>query len=68
MEIIGKLFKYEYTYYCQGSRELGTEYALLRVPDDATFNNNRSTLMNKLSVQHLYEIDIESVKDLTIYF
>lgn len=63
-----KLFRYTYTYYCQGTEEHDVEYALLYVPEDATFNNNRSTLLNARYRKYNHEIDIESVVDLTIKF
>jgi hypothetical protein len=63
-----KLFKYKYTYHCQGTEEVAEDYALMYVPEDASFNNNRSTLMNKKHREYDYEIDIHSVEDLTIRF
>ena len=68
MNFVYKLFKYTYTYYVQGTEEKDIEYALLHVPEDATFNNNRSTLFNKRNKEHCHEIDIESVEDLTVRF
>ena len=68
LEFVYKLFKYKYSVYCQGDRESSYEYALLNVPKDATFNNNRSVLMNKRSKEFVHEIDIESVVDLSINF
>lgn len=68
MEFVNKLFKYTYTYYVQGTEEQGTEYALMYVPKDATFNNNRSTLLNRRNKEYYHEIDVESVQDLTVNF
>jgi len=68
MEKIYKLFEYSYTYYNQGTEETDIGYALLHVPNDASFNNNRSTLLNNKHVEGSHEIDFESVKDLTIEF
>ena len=68
MNFVYKLFKYRYTYYVQGTEEIGEEYALLYVPESATFNNNRSTLIQKRDKKGIHEIDIESVIDLTINF
>jgi len=68
MEFVYKLFKYEYKYYVQGSEDWGVEYVLLRVPESATFNNNRSTLINERHKEDNHEIDIDSVQDLTIKF
>ena len=68
MKFVYKLFKYNYTYYVQGTEENDVEYALLYVPEDVTFNNNRSTLFEKRYQKHYHEIDIDSVEDLTISF
>lgn len=68
MKFVYKLFKYRYTYYCQGTEETDVEYALLYVPEDASFNNNRSTLINKRHNNYDHIIDINSVEDLTIKF
>ncbi len=68
MNFVYRLFKYRYKYYVQGSEECGEEYALLHVPENASFNNNRSTLINKRHRADYHEIDIESVQDLTIKF
>ena len=68
MNFVYKLFRYNYTYYVQGTEEQDTEYALLYVPEDASFNNNRSTLFQKRNEKHYHEIDIESVVDLTVKF
>ena len=48
MEFVYKLFKYSYRYYVQGTEEKSEEYALLRVPKNASFANNRSTLVNSV--------------------
>jgi len=68
MNWVYKLFRYNYTYYVQGTEERDSEYALLYVPEDASFNNNRSTLLNARHRKNYHEIDIESVVDLTIKF
>ena len=69
MDFVYKLFRYNYTYYdAQGYEEKDTEYALLYVPKDASFNNNRSTLFQRLNKKNYQEIDIESVVDLTVMF
>lgn len=68
MKFVYKLFKYNYTYYVQGTEEHGTEYALLYVPEDASFNNNRSTLFRRRNEKNHHEIDIKSVEDLTMKF
>jgi hypothetical protein len=66
MNYVYKLFKYAYTYYVQGTEEHDVEYALLYVPEDATFNNNRSLLYSQRNKPYYHEIDIESVEDLTV--
>lgn len=68
MNFVYKLFRYNYTYYVQGTEEHDTEYALLYVPEDASFNNNRSTLFRRRNKKYYHEIDIESVVDLTVNF
>ena len=68
MKKIYKLFSYTYIYYVQGTEERANEYALLHVSEDATFNNNRSTLLNERYKNYSHEIDIDSVVDLTIDF
>lgn len=68
MNFVYKLFRYNYTYYVQGTEEQDTEYALLYVPEDASFNNNRSTLFQRRYEKNYHEIDIESVVDLTVKF
>jgi len=52
----------------QGSTEKDTEYALMHVPKDASFSNNRSTLINARYKKYSHEIDVYSVEDLTIQF
>jgi len=61
-----RLLKYRYKYFVQGSEENAEEYALILCPKDASFNNVRSTLFNERYKSYYHEIDIESVKDLTI--
>ena len=68
MKKVYKLFKYKYISYCQGTADKSTEYALLYVPDNASFNNNRSVLYSERHQDNYHEIDIESVKDLSIGF
>lgn len=68
MKFIYKLFKYQYKYYVQGTEEIGVEYALLYVPESATFNNNRSTLVNRKHREYYHEILLETVEDLSVSF
>lgn len=60
------LLEYEYTTYCQGTADRNIGTALIHCPEDCSFNNIRSTLLNKRYREGIYEINIESVKDLTI--
>ena len=68
MKFVNKLFKYNYIYFVQGTEERGTEYVLLYVPENASFNNNRSTVYEDRNKPHYHEIDIESITDMTIKF
>ena len=68
MKFVYKLFKYRVTTYCQGSADRGQDYCLLYVPEDASFNNNRSTLINRKHIDNYYEIDINSIEDMSIRF
>lgn len=61
-----RLLKYMYKYYVQGSEEIAIEYALILAPENASFNNIRSTLLNNRHKEHTHEIIIESVEDMTI--
>lgn len=61
-----RLLKYTYKYFVQGSEERAEEYALILCPKAASFNNVRSSLFNQRYVEYTHEIEIESVKDLTI--
>jgi len=60
------LLGYTYTTYCQGTADRNEGTALIHCPEDCSFNNIRSTLLNKKYHKGVYEIDIESVVDLTI--
>ena len=60
------LLEYTYKYDCQGSDEYDTATALIHCPSDCSFSNIRSTLLNKKYEKYYYEIDIDSVKDITI--
>ena len=60
------LLEYDYTTYCQGSEDFNRGQALIHCPEDCSFNNIRSTLFNRKYRKGVYEIDIESVRDVTI--
>ena len=60
------LLEYNYITYCQGSEDINSGTALIHCPEDCSFNNIRSTLFNKKHRQGVYEIDIDSVRDVTI--
>jgi len=62
------LLEYNYTYYCQGTEEQDHAFALIHCPEDCSFNNVRSTLFNTRNVEYYHEIDIDSIKDMTIEF
>lgn len=62
-----RLLQYHYKYDCQGTDEWGIGNALVFAPNDASFNNVRSVLVNeKSNPQH--DIDIDSIIDLTIQY
>jgi len=63
-----RLLKYNYKYDCQGTDEYGVDYALVFAPKDACFNNVRSTLFNEKYKKNDYEIDINSVENMTIKY
>lgn len=60
------LLEYDYKYYCQGTEEWGHTFALIHCPEDCSFANIRSTLFQKRNRSYDHEIDIDSVKDVTI--
>jgi hypothetical protein len=60
------LLEYNCTTYCQGTADRGHDFALIHCPEDCSFNNVRSTLINARHIEGVYEIDIKSVKNATI--
>jgi hypothetical protein len=60
------LLEYDYTTYCQGTADHNQGQALIHCPEDCSFANIRSVLMNAKHRENIYEIDIHSVKDVTI--
>jgi len=60
------LLGYQYIYHCQGTKETANDYVLIHAPDDASFNNIRSRLVNAKNHPYNYEINIESIENLTI--
>jgi hypothetical protein len=60
------LLEYNYITYCQGTADRNHGQALIHCPEDCSFNNIRSTLFNAKHREGDYEIDIKSVKDVTI--
>jgi hypothetical protein len=60
------LLEYNYSTYCQGTEDHNQGQALIHCPEDCSFNNIRSTLINKKHREGIYEIEINSVKDVTI--
>lgn len=61
-----RLLKYQYKCFVQGGEEIGTEYAFVYAPEDATFANVRSRLIIGKHKQDHYEIILDSVEDMTI--
>ena len=61
-----RLLKYDYKWYCQGTRERASEYALIYAPEDASFANVKSALIDQRHNKHDHIIDFESIEDLTI--
>jgi hypothetical protein len=68
MNFVYKLFTYIYLSDCQGTADRNVGFALLHVPEDATFNNNRSTLYNAKHIDIYHDIFLNTVEDLTIEF
>jgi hypothetical protein len=60
------LLEYDYHTYCQGTRDRGHGFALIHAPCDASFANIRSTLLYNKHVEGVYEIDVDSVENVTI--
>ena len=60
------LLRYGYEYHCQGTAERAIDYALIYAPEDAAFNNIRSRLMMQKHREYSYEIDVDSVENMTI--
>ena len=60
------LLEYVYHTYCQGTRDRNYGQALIHCPEDCSFNNIRSALINRKHREGVYEIDINSVVDVTI--
>ena len=69
MTLVYKLFRYRFATYSQGTRDnYGVDFALLHVPSDAPFNNNKSLLMQRKHKEGIYEIDLKSIEDCTVTF
>ena len=60
------LLEYVYYTYCQGTRDRNLGQALIHCPKDCSFNNIRSTLFEKKQRKGIYEIDVNSIEDITI--
>ena len=60
------LFEYDYIAYCQGTADKGHTFALVHCPEDCSFANARGTLFKDRNREYNHEIDINSVKDVTI--
>ena len=69
MTLVYKLFRYRFATYSQGTRDgNGVDFALLHVPSDASFNNNKGLLMQRKHKEGIYEIDLKSIEDCTVTF
>ena len=66
MTIIPRLLTYKYSTYCQGTEDVSRGYVLVYGPDDASFTHFRSLLFAHKHQDGIYEIDLDSVTDLTI--
>lgn len=60
------LFEYNYITYCQGTADRGHTFALVHCPEDCSFANARSVLINAKHRENYHEININSVKDVTL--
>ena len=60
------LFEYDYISYYQGTADRGHTFALVHCPEDCSFANARSVLINAKHRENYHEIDIKSVEDMTI--
>ena len=60
------LFEYDYITYCQGTADRNHGFALVHCPEDCSFANARSVLINKKHIEGVYEINIKSVEDVTL--
>lgn len=60
------LLEYNYSTFCQGTEDHNQGQSLIHCPEDCSFNNIRSVLMNVRHREGVYEIEINSVKDVTI--
>lgn len=68
MNWVYKLFRYTYISHCQGTVDSNEGYALLHVPIDDTFNDNRATLFKGRNKNYDHEVDIKSIEDCTVNF
>ena len=63
---IARLFKYNYVYYVQGTKEYDVGYAQLIVPATNSFRQNKELLYTQRYERYNHEIDPDSIEDLTI--
>ena len=70
METEYLLLGYTYYTYCQGTRDRNYGTHLVEIPKmrGSSFYTARETLYGKLHRDGVYEIEIESIKNLTIKF
>ena len=66
MKMKAYLLRYIYFSHCQGTKDRSVDYALVYAPEDASFSNIRSRLMMQKHREYSYEIDVDSVENMTI--
>lgn len=67
-KMVYKLFRFTCYTYCQGTRDRGEDYVLIRVPNNATLNNNISFVIQQFHRKGSYEIDFETIKCMTAFW
>ena len=60
------LLGYTYYTYCQGTQDRNYGTALIEIPGTADFITAREILFNRKHIENRYEIDIDSIENLTV--
>ena len=68
MNLIYKLFKYQYHYYNQGTKEIDVEYVLLHIPENIDIYDIKELLYQQRHDHYNHNIDLDSIVDLSIKF